>query len=76
MEPVPKEVRAARAFLHNHKRGGISPRLFAASAKELGVGFKELLRLIGEIGLGGQGQAQVRQRFLDKEALKQSRRSA
>lgn len=64
--PVPKEIRAARAFLFQKKLHRISPRLFAASAKELDVPFKDLLGLIGRIQGQGQNQSFNRQELVAK----------
>lgn len=53
------EVRKARSFLYSHHSRGfrISPRAFAAASRELGVGFRELLRFIGLLySRGQQGQ--------------------
>lgn len=48
MNVTPAEVRKARSFLYAHHRRafGISPRLFAGAARELGVSFRELLKFI------------------------------
>lgn len=64
------EVRKARSFLFaQHKHGfKISPRAFAASAKELGVSFRELLRFISILYMRGQGQGAVRRENLRKIA--------
>lgn len=58
----PKEIRAARAFLQNRgaRSSDIPPRKFANSAKELNMGFRELLRLISRLYSGGQAQQQFR----------------
>ena len=58
----PKEVRAARAFLRNQgaRSSDIPPRKFANSARELNMGFRDLLRLIARLYSGGQGQQQFR----------------
>lgn len=52
-----REVRKARSFLYT--RGitarEISPRRFAAAAKELDTSFGELLRMIAQLKMGGQG---------------------
>ncbi len=72
MEALPKDVRAARAYLY--QRGltadKIPPRRFANAAKELGVTFSELLKLLGRVMSGGQGQQEQRQRYLENEQLK------
>lgn len=68
----PAEVRAARAFLR--QRGvstkEIPPRKFAASAKELGKGFRELLRYLMMLKSGGQGQSVQRRENIRREAEK------
>jgi len=60
---TPKEIRAARSWLFRHGATAqdIPPRKFANAAKELNMGFAELLRLISRLYSGGQGQAQFRQ---------------
>ena len=66
------ELRQARAFLRGKAKAGsrdIPPRRFAAAAKELGVGFRELLSLIARLQSGGQGASQQRQELL-REAVK------
>jgi hypothetical protein len=62
-QPLPAEVRKARSFLFSqHKHGfGIPPRKFAASSKELGVSFRELLKFISNLQMRGQGMSSVRQ---------------
>lgn len=52
----------------------IPARRFASAAKELGVSFQQLLKLIGQVldrqgGVASQDSA-VRQRLLDSEDLK------
>ena len=62
-QPLPAEVRKARSFLYSqHKHGfGMQPRKFAASAKELNLSFRELLKFIANLQAGGQGQDAQRQ---------------
>ena len=57
--PTPPEIRAARSFLvHNGvPLHAISPRKFAASAKELNKGFRELLKFIARLYSAGQNEA-------------------
>lgn len=58
------ELRQARAYLRGHAKAGskdIPPRRFAAAAKEMGVGFRELLSLIARLQSGGQGASQRRE---------------
>lgn len=69
-KPSPPEIRKARSFLYSqHKHGfGIKPHKFAASAKELGVNFRELLRFISILQMRGQGQSINRREELRKIA--------
>ena len=55
--PTPKEIRQARAFLHERgiRPADIRARDFAAAAAELGKSFIETLRLIATLFAGGQG---------------------
>lgn len=73
MSATPAETRAARAFLFSHSKTGfgISPRKFAASAKELNVGFRELLRFIGTRYLGGQDAGARRRDDISNAAKKE-----
>lgn len=75
MSASPREVRAARAYLH--KRGArtkdVSPRKFANSAKELNIGFAELLAFIARLYSAGQNQSQYRLDVIAKEASKPAR---
>jgi tRNA isopentenyl-2-thiomethyl-A-37 hydroxylase MiaE len=68
--PSPEEVRKARAFLR--RRGiathQISPRKFAAAAKEQGKTFTELLRFIGRLMDGAQNEAASRREKIFKAA--------
>lgn len=68
----PKEVRAARAFLQRKgvRSSDIPPRKFANSARELNMGFRQLLRLISRLYSGGQGQQQFRMSVIAAEAEK------
>lgn len=43
MNVKPKDVRAAREFLRKRGVKGISPRMFARSAKETGMNYQTLL---------------------------------
>lgn len=56
------EIQKARSFLFSHhKHGfGIPPARFAASAKELSVSFRELLKFISILYSRGQGQGAFR----------------
>lgn len=63
MSASPAEVRAARGFLRTNAKarsGEISPRKFANASKELGVGFRELLRFISRLYSGGQNEGAFR----------------
>lgn len=54
----PAEIRRARAYLQaKGLRRTISPKTFAGAAKEMDVGFAELLKFIGRLYSGGQDQA-------------------
>lgn len=66
------EIRKARSFLFSHHKHGfkISPRAFAASSKELGLSFRELLRFISTLYMRGQGQGAIRRENLRKIASK------
>lgn len=70
MAVSPAEVRAARAFLR--QRGittkEIPPRKFANAAKELGKGFREVLRYLMALRSGGQNQALQRRENIRREA--------
>ena len=68
----PKEVRAARAFLQNQgaRSSDIPPRKFANSAKELNMGFRDLLRMISRLYSAGQNQSQFRMTVIAAEAEK------
>jgi len=68
--PTPKEVQAARAYLYSrHKLGfRISPRKFAAAAKELGVGFRELMRFIMRLYAKGQHGSEFRRAEISRQA--------
>lgn len=68
-EVKPPEIRAARSFLRSYAKAGskdISPRKFARAAKELSVGFRELLGLIARMQAGGSQQGQFRMELLRK----------
>ena len=62
MSVSPAEARKARAFLYSHHKHGfhIPPRKFAAAAKESDTGFRELLKFIGQLSMGGQGESTFR----------------
>lgn len=67
------EVRAAKSFLRQSAKAGtkdINPRKFAAAAKELKVGFKQLIAQIASYYEGGQNEAQHRQTRIREEARK------
>lgn len=62
MSASPAEARKARAFLYAHSKSGfhIPPKRFASAAKELNVGFRELLRFISQLSTGGQNESVFR----------------
>lgn len=68
--PSPEEVRRARAFLRRRGIGThqIPPRRFAAAAKEQGKTFTELLKFIGRLLDGSQGEAGRRREKIFKAA--------
>lgn len=66
------DIRAAAAFLAKQQREGISPRKLAAASKETGKSFAELLRLIGLLQSGGQGQSARREEVIGAVDLKNS----
>lgn len=68
----PAETRKARSFLYSHHKRGfrIPPRKFAASANELGVGFRELIKFISLQYARGQGQSLNRQENIRQIAAK------
>ena len=66
---TPAEVRAARSFLRSYAKAGtrdVPPRKFAQAAKELSVGFRELLGLIARLQAGGAQQGIFRAELLRK----------
>lgn len=73
MSATPKEVRKARAFLYGRGITGrdINPRRFANTAKELNIGFQQLLQFIARMYAGGQGQQQFRLDVIAKEVQKE-----
>jgi hypothetical protein len=68
--PLPAEVRAARSFLRQRgiRTEDLSPRTFASAAKESGAGFKNTLRTIGHMMMGGQNSAADLHARIQKEA--------
>lgn len=69
----PQEVRSARSFLRSYAKAGtkqVSPRKFAQAAKELSVGFRELLRFIAQMQAGGSEQGVFRMELLRRLAGK------
>lgn len=69
---LPAEVRAARAFLISKgiKPHQIPPRKFANSAKELGIGFQQLLSFISRVMSGGQDKSRWREEAIISQATK------
>jgi len=72
MPASPKEVRAARAFLFSKgaRASDIPPRRFANSAKELNIGFQQLLAFIARLYGGGQNQSAFRVEAIMREVSK------
>ena len=72
MAATPPEVRKARAFLRSKgiSTKEIPPRKFANAAKELGKGFRELLRYLMQLKSGGQSQSLQRRENIRREAEK------
>lgn len=70
---TPAEVRSARAFLRKRGIGSgqVSPRRFAAAAKEKGDSFSELLKFIMRMYQGAQNQSS-QQREVVKAAASQA----
>ena len=66
--PSTHESQAARAYLFSrHKKGfRIPPKQFAGAAKELGIGFRELLRFIAQLYSGGQNRSAFREAAITK----------
>lgn len=64
------EVQKARAFLYSQHQKGfrIPPKQFAAAAKELGMGFRELLRWIAQLYARGQMQSGFRRAAIERLA--------
>lgn len=70
-KPSPAEIRSARSFLQRRGvRPPLKPRQFAAAAKELNIGFRELLAYIRRLYSGGQGQQQAIHEMLQREVSK------
>ena len=68
MSATSPEIRAARAFLVQHGVKAVSPQKFANSAKEMDVGFRELLRILGLI-YDGSRPSMAREQALDEGSL-------
>lgn len=56
----PAEIRAARKAIYKSglTSADVKPNLLAATSKQMGKGFLELLKLIAQIKMGGQGVGQ------------------
>ena len=69
---TPAEIRAARAFLRQRSipSRDVPPRKFANTAKELSMGFAELLKWIARLYSGGQNQGTWRREAILAEARK------
>lgn len=67
--PLPAEVRAARSYLRQRgiRTEDISPKTFAGSAKETSLGFKGVMKFLGNQMAGGQNQtADIHSRVMDE----------
>lgn len=69
---TPEEIRKARAYLQKMDitSAHVSPRKFAASAKELGKTFRETLNFLTRLMSGGQGQGPSPAATKDVDRLK------
>lgn len=66
---TPAEVRAARQFLRQRLHAGtsdISPRHFANTAKQMGIGFQDLTTVLARMYSGGQDEYFYRERALEQ----------
>lgn len=74
---TPAEARKARSFLYSHHKRGfrIPPRKFAAASRELGVGFRELLRFIARLYSRGQNERVFRLETIRTTASKEGART-
>ncbi len=72
MPASPSEVRAARAFLFSKgaRSSDIPARRFANAAKELNIGFQQLLAFIARLYSGGQNQSAFRVEAIMREVSK------
>lgn len=68
---LPKDVRAARGFLQQRgvRTSDISPRHFAASAKELGKSFTDTLKYLALLLSGGSGNGPSETATASKDRL-------
>lgn len=69
MTPSTPEVRNARGFLRQKLKAGsgdISPRHFAAAAKEQGLGFSGLATVLARLYAGGQNESFYREQALEE----------
>lgn len=63
------EARAARSYLRSNLKAGsqdISPRKFAAAAKELNVSFDQLASLLARLYADGQNESFYREQALEQ----------
>jgi hypothetical protein len=62
------EAQKARAFLYSHHKRGfrIPPKKFAAAAKELGMGFRELIRFLARLYMRGQQRSVFREEAIQR----------
>ncbi len=58
----PADVRAAREFLRKRGIKGVSPRKFAASAKETGMNFRALLDFLAGVAKRNDTDQRLRER--------------
>lgn len=60
------EVQKARSYLYSHHKRGfrVPPKKFAAASRELGVGFRELLRFIARLYARGQQRSVFREEVI------------
>lgn len=69
MSGAASPVRQARGFLRQKLKAGsadISPRHFAAAAKEQGLGFSGLASVLARLYAGGQNESFYREQALEE----------
>lgn len=65
------EVRAARQYLRTKLKAGtgdVPPRQFADAAKEQGMGFQDLTRVLARLYSGGQNESFYREQAIEQGA--------